>query len=110
MPTGGEVVLLGMRDELLSVRAKLLGARQRRRDLLVIEQGKGKALDERLALSRDPSELASCLTVSHVASPPLAARVIGGLLGAGQRRDAEGNQVHPERETHLLEDLLDLVQ
>src|SRR6185295_9243384 len=64
-----QVAALGQRDQLLDDRAQVLRLRQRRDDLLVLDQRGSEMLEQRVALVGAPVELAVSIAVTHVRTP-----------------------------------------
>src|SRR5580693_10647124 len=66
-----QVAALAERDELLDDRAQILRLRQRRRDLLVLDQRRAQVRQHRFAMIRAAAELAVSLGVTHGRTPCL---------------------------------------
>src|SRR6185437_2661939 len=71
LAAGGKIALLAERDELLDDRPQLLRLRQRRHDLLVLDQARGHVGEHRLAVSWLLAKLAVNLAVTHRIDPSL---------------------------------------
>jgi hypothetical protein len=65
LAAGVQTAALAERDQLLHDRTQVLGFRQRRRDLLVLDQRRGEVRQHRTAMIRAPAELAVGLSVTH---------------------------------------------
>jgi hypothetical protein len=57
---------LGEGDQPVGHAAKVLRLRQRGHDLLVLDQARGKAGEQRRAMTRGAVELTACVAVAHV--------------------------------------------
>src|SRR4029077_10861311 len=71
LAAGVQIAAFAERDEFLHHRAKLLRLRQRRGDLLMLDQRGAHIAEHRLAMLRRAVELAVNLAVTHRISPSL---------------------------------------